>query len=51
VMVSRFWRVHGVARQGRRERQYPVILARQRTRHGGVVRRQNRPDFRWEGTS
>src|SRR3989442_15791693 len=49
VMVSRFWRVHGVARQGRRERQYAGILARLRTQHGGAGRRQKRTDYCWEG--
>jgi hypothetical protein len=49
VMVSRFWRVHGAARQGRRERQYAVILLRLRTPHSGAGRRQKCPDYCWEG--
>src|SRR4051794_38025204 len=45
VMVSRFWRVHGAGRQGRRERQYVDILARLRTPPGGSRRRQKCPDY------
>src|SRR4051812_41211021 len=42
VMVSRFWRQHEVARQGRREARYGVISGRPRTPHGGLVLRQKR---------
>src|SRR5439155_17806850 len=49
VMVSRFWRVHGVVGQGRRERPYQQIRARLRTPPGGTGRRQKCPDYRWEG--
>src|SRR6266508_1402303 len=41
-MVSRFWRQHEVARQGRREARYAGISGRPRTPHGGVVLRQKR---------
>src|SRR2546425_5269443 len=49
VMVSRFWRVRGVARQGRREPAYQQIRGRPRTPHGGAGRRQKRTDYCWEG--
>src|SRR6476659_6171856 len=48
-MVSRFWRVPGAGRQGRRERQYAGILARLRTPPGGSGRRQKCPDYCWTG--
>ena len=44
-MVSRFWRQHGVARQGRREARYAGISGRPRTPHGGLVLRQKRTDY------
>src|SRR5205085_10900719 len=44
-MVSRFWRLHDVARQGRREARYAGISGRPRTQRGGVVLRQKRPDY------
>jgi hypothetical protein len=40
VMVSHFWRLHEVARQGHREARYAVISGRLSTQHGGVVLRQ-----------
>jgi hypothetical protein len=49
VIVSCFWRVTRVARQGRRERQYDDILVRLRTPHGGPGHRQKYPDYRREG--
>src|SRR5438552_13816045 len=49
-MVSRLWRAQGVARQGRRERQYADILARPRTQPGGAGCRQKCPDYAGRGT-
>src|ERR1041384_4330655 len=48
-MVSRFWRQHEVARQGRREVRYAGIAGRLRTPHGGLVLRQKCTDYCREG--
>src|SRR6266571_9558750 len=44
IMISRFWRLHEVARQGRREARYEDISGRLRTPHGGLVLRHKCPD-------